>query len=64
MKDTKQELPICKNTGKNLFQFFDDHRGGDVILARNLALKRFPITESEYDMWLGEWRFKGEGAMG
>jgi len=58
MKSIKyNQCPKCKNTGKTIYEFFDTHEGGDILLIRNLAMKRFGISENEFNYWLGDWRF-------
>lgn len=45
-----------------IFKFFTTHEGGDVILVRNLAIKRFKLSDEEYNEVLAEWRFKQKPA--
>lgn len=45
-----------KQNEKAIFKFFSVHEGADIILTRNLAMKRFRLSEDEFNYWLGKWR--------
>lgn len=44
--------------GQTILDFLSIHDGADVILTRNLAMKRFKIDEDVFNYWLGQWRFQ------
>ena len=43
---------------RDLDKFFTVHEGADVILTRNLAMKRFKLTEDEYNIALQAWQVR------
>lgn len=56
------DTPAPTSEGKTILQFFTVHHGGDPVLKRNLAIKRFKITDIQYDHWLDVWHVGCEEA--
>jgi hypothetical protein len=46
------------NKEQKILKFLKTHIGGDIILVRNLAMKRFKLTDEEFNDYLGKYRFQ------